>query len=354
MKNDNRSNNFNFLRLLFATLVILSHSPELIDGNRNRELLTQIFHTISFGELAVDGFFLLSGFLIVKSWHLKPEAAPFLFNRILRIYPGYIVASVICVFVIGMFGADNLETYVANINLKWFIKGLINLTPPSANDVFNGWPYKALNGAMWTIRYEFYCYLTVLALGLLGVISNRYYWLLFSVLIAALFIYSKTAISVTLFNLQFSLESPIYRLGAFFSVGGCYYLFFEKLKLTVITISISFVFLALALFSNTYSEIVLAVVGGALLFSFANANIKHLNRFQTLPDVSYGLYLYAWPVQKMLIFYVPSISPWTVFGMATVLCIGLGWFSWTFVEKPFMNLKNQPGLLKLLSTSVKL
>ena len=53
-----RSNNFGFLRLLFATLVIVAHSPEIIDGNRSRELLTRAFGTVSFGIIAVDRSFL--------------------------------------------------------------------------------------------------------------------------------------------------------------------------------------------------------------------------------------------------------------------------------------------------------
>ncbi|MET0220344.1 MAG: hypothetical protein ABW213_06795 [Tardiphaga sp.] len=51
-------NNSGVLRLAFATMVVLSHAPELVDGNRSREILTREFHTLSFGEVGVDGFFI--------------------------------------------------------------------------------------------------------------------------------------------------------------------------------------------------------------------------------------------------------------------------------------------------------
>ncbi len=66
-KDKRTGNNFNVMRLIFASLVLLSHSSELVDGDRHRELLTRVFGTISLGEVAVNGFFLLSGFLIIQS-----------------------------------------------------------------------------------------------------------------------------------------------------------------------------------------------------------------------------------------------------------------------------------------------
>src|SRR5579863_1616176 len=89
---DGRNNNFGFLRLLFAALVILSHSSELIDGNRSREILTRIFGTMSFAQLAVDSFFLISGYLITRSWILSESNSEYLIKRVMRIYPGYLVA----------------------------------------------------------------------------------------------------------------------------------------------------------------------------------------------------------------------------------------------------------------------
>ena len=100
MQAENKNNNFGFLRLFFAILVIVSHSPEAIDGNRTREILTNLFGTISFGELAVDGFFLISGFLIYKSYENSSSFKNYLSKRLLRIYPGFVVAHFFFIFCI--------------------------------------------------------------------------------------------------------------------------------------------------------------------------------------------------------------------------------------------------------------
>ena len=91
-----KENNFGALRLGFASMVILAHSPEILDGNRSRELVTRIFgSTESFGSLGVDGFFIISGFLVTRSWLSCDGVADYARRQILRIFPGFAVASMV-------------------------------------------------------------------------------------------------------------------------------------------------------------------------------------------------------------------------------------------------------------------
>jgi peptidoglycan/LPS O-acetylase OafA/YrhL len=84
-------------------MVLLAHAPELSDGNRSRELFSRLTHAgMTFGELGVDGFFLVSGFPIVQSWLGDPELLNLLRKRILRIVPGYIVAVILSTLGLGL------------------------------------------------------------------------------------------------------------------------------------------------------------------------------------------------------------------------------------------------------------
>ena len=97
-------NNFNRIRLVLASLVLLSHSFELIDGDNRREPLARLVHTTSLGYLAVCDFFLISGYLIVGSCLSRHEPLHFLKNRILRIFPGFLVCAIFSVVLAGYFG----------------------------------------------------------------------------------------------------------------------------------------------------------------------------------------------------------------------------------------------------------
>jgi peptidoglycan/LPS O-acetylase OafA/YrhL len=128
------SNNLGALRLFFAILVILAHSHELIDGNRSREILTRTFGTLSFGDLGVDGFFLISGYLITKSFVESPSVIEYLFKRTLRIYPGYVVAFLLCILTISPFVGGN----ISSLSITTILKDIVLLHPPEVSGVFAG------------------------------------------------------------------------------------------------------------------------------------------------------------------------------------------------------------------------
>jgi peptidoglycan/LPS O-acetylase OafA/YrhL len=216
-----RQNNFNFMRLVFALLVIFGHSSELIDGNRGRELLTRAFGTISFGELAVDGFFLLSGYLILQSWDLQPQGWQFLKKRMLRIYPGFLVASLICAFVVGPLAGNSMD-YFAALDISSLLKSAFLLQIPTVPMVFQGQPYANINGAMWTISKEFSCYLFVLVAGMLGAFRIRHFCLVLTALTLAV---------IAVFKIK-HLDAGDLRLASFFLCGACYYTYRNNIKLT--------------------------------------------------------------------------------------------------------------------------
>lgn len=213
-------NNFNLLRLLFALLVIVSHTPELLDGNRDREILTNIFHTVSFGEFAVDGFFLISGYLIVQSWQTAPSVWRFVKKRLLRIFPAFVVVSIICASVVGPLAAG--PEYFSEFRIAKFVKGLLTLDVPQVPPVFKGTHYAFLNGSMWTIRFEFVCYLAVLGMGMLGMLRHRIAWLLIATVIFVINAFHNFGFQVTSFGLSIRLHHPIVRLSMFFSQAAAF------------------------------------------------------------------------------------------------------------------------------------
>ena len=112
---DRRANNLDFIRFILASLVILSHSTQLIDGNSNREPLTRVTPDAIGSSAAPSpwrGFFLISGFLIVQSWLLTGDFFKYLQKRILRIYPGVFAASVLSIAIAGAFGAAHAASYL--------------------------------------------------------------------------------------------------------------------------------------------------------------------------------------------------------------------------------------------------
>lgn len=338
-----RNNNLSAVRILLAVLVIISHAPEIIDGDRSRELLTRAFGTLSFGELAVDGFFLVSGYLIAHSARTTPTYTSYLTKRILRIYPGFVVAFLVCLVVVAPLAGGALGSIAAADTLA----RILFLASPIVPGSFAELPYTYLDHAMWTISYEFRCYLLMVLLGTAGALRFRSAYLF--VLAGLLVLYAL--------RWQFPVLTPLgrlvgvvpdmIRLGFLFMVGGAFYIFADRIRYTNFGAALSAALLLPLMCSSLLAEPAFAALGGYLIFWFAFAVPQTaLSRMTERTDISYGLYLYAWPVQSLLVLYVPGISPWSMAMLATIGAGWLGLLSWRLIERPALRL--QPRLVAAL------
>lgn len=335
-----RANNFDLLRLLLAVLVILSHSYIMFDGRDESDPLASVFHGVTLGELAVDGFFLLSGYLIVQSWEKKPDFLSFMMKRVLRIYPGFIVAALFSALVAGPLGTS-AAAYFSQLELFKLVKSMLLLKVPAVPASFESLPFPTVNGSMWTIFFEFLCYLAVAALGLAGAIRNRRYWLMATLLLVALGIVQKAWQVLPAENFYF----PALRLSTFFFIGACFYLFREHVPYPrrspfhqALLLACGLLFL-IGVSYKALPHVLLAASAGYLLFSAAFWQQPILGWYRKCPDLSYGVYLYGWPVQKLLLWYVPGITPRTLFASALAGSLALGLISWYAIERPFLKLK---------------
>ncbi|QIL77244.1 acyltransferase family protein [Hymenobacter sp. HDW8] len=342
------SNNLNFLRLFFASLVLVAHGPELRDGDRSRELLTRAFGTISFGEFAVAGFFILSGYLIVGSWQRRPQVVDFIEKRIRRIVPGFIVAFAVSVFVAAPLGAQDAAAYFHELNYRALFSMAVQLKHPlELPPNFVGTPYPYVNGAMWTIEFEVRCYALALLFGLAGVSRQKGVWLIVYIVALGLMLMSDQVRTLNLPGQKWYLVSPpeFINFVAFFSAGACFKLFgvVSRGRWAVIA-AVALLFLLTT--QHDLALLGLATVGAYALFWFAFASIPLLTSFQRIDDISYGLYLYGWPIQKLLDWYLPSVSIWLLIPLALLFASLSGYISWNLIEKPFLR-SNKGGTVPI-------
>ncbi|MGI4941742.1 MAG: acyltransferase family protein [Janthinobacterium lividum] len=337
--NSHTANNLDLMRLVFASMVLLSHASELIYGDRSHELLTQTFHTISFGELGVDCFFILSGFMIANSWERDPRWWSFLVKRALRIYPGFIVAYLASTVIVGAIGAANARGYLAGLHPALMLQELAKLHGPSNPPTFEGSYDAGVNWPLWTIRYEFGCYLLVLAMGLAGLLASaRVTTLLWLASLVAFLIFRvhhsgggpgaiEGGHKVTLLRLV-----PMYLSGVVIYKAGVW-----KVR-SPLLIGAAVVLLIAGLAFPVTAETAVATAGAYLLFITGFTPIRHPEA-RRLPDVSYGVYLYGWPVQKLLLLWWPAGPFLGIFALSFAGAVALGFASWFAVEKPALALK---------------
>ena len=330
-------NGFDALRFLAATCVLVGHSWPLT--GRKPEPFPGGWDTL--GGIGVGIFFVISGFLVAASRERSATVGSFLNKRALRILPGFTLVCLLSVFLLGPALTtlpladyfDHSQTRIYFANLTMFD---VQLALPG---VFadNVYPH-AVNGSTWTLPIECFMYL-LLALG--GLLL-RYRWTLALITLAAIAAFQLRGLQWAGSGAHLWTTLPAYytvKYGIFFGLGTCAYLWRRELPLSpaaaiilwaaaILTRNMPFAIVPYML-ALTYSTLVIAALPWRALTGFGRWG-----------DYSYGMYLFAFPVQQTIVHFAgPDLPHLTDILLCFGVTLVLAALSWHFVEEPTLALK---------------
>jgi peptidoglycan/LPS O-acetylase OafA/YrhL len=364
---ESRSNSIGFLRFAFAAIVLLNHSLILGGFASDDPLMFWSHGQISFASIAVDGFFVLSGYLITRSYLSSTSPARYLWRRFIRIFPAFwvcllftalVCAPIVLIHERGTLAGANwlrggespvgylVHNWLLTVNQWniWHLLASVPLTSMQAN--FGVDPgANGFDRPLWSLRYEWDAYLLVLVAGVLGVLSR----LRIGVVAWAIFLglsLLATALQPDWFDrlpkglgmhAMFSDYERL-RLWFLFALGALTYLYGRRIPMRM----------AFGLFATAILVATLAFGGyevvGRIAFAYVCVWLAvslPFRNFEAHGDFSYGLYIYGWLVAQMLaVFYVYELGPIAYIALSAVLTFGCAFLSWHLVEAPAQRLRS--------------
>lgn len=343
-----RHNSIGFMRICLASLVIVSHSYPL-GGHYGAEILSRISRgQETLGSIAVSGFFILSGFLIAGSYdHLK-SMPRFLWHRILRIMPAFWTSLV--VVALG-FGAIFFYHYHHNfigylsatsggplsyIGQNFFLTmKQYDISNLSSHLVYPS----AFDGSLWTLIYEFKCYLLVGALGFFGLIKSSRRLIVASLIgVYALYIANLAVPGVAAALMPPLKDVEMLKLLTVFLAGSVFYVYRDKIILSSRYFVLSLLLLLLTTRLGGLAIFVPPLLCYVLMYAATYLPIKSFDRKY---DLSYGVYIYAFPVQQTFSLYGLNHLNIAIYCLLVLVCtLPLAFLSYVVIEKPSMKLKN--------------
>lgn len=327
-------NAFGAVRLALALLVVVSHAFSVTTGALLDEPLTQATG-YTLGEHAVNGFFAVSGFLVIMSL-MRRGPRDYVVARALRIVPGLVAATLVVALGLGsLMTRLDLAAYWADPGLWRFIEGTLTTFKSNAAlpGVFSENPFRFPMGTVWTLKYEVLCYLGLLAAGLLGTL--RWRWLC-PLLVAGLFV-ALTLAGLRAGGMPKGLETSL-RLPLIFATGAALFLYADRARLSW---PLAFALLALAaLLHGTalYPPMLFLAEAYGILCLGLRPPVRH-PALDPRADLSYGTYLYGWPIQQSLHALVPAVSAWWLLPPSLLLTLAVAALSWRLVERPALGWK---------------
>ena len=333
---DGHDNFFTPLRLLFASLVVFGHSYAV--ALRDGSMEPHVIYHYTFSYLAVNLFFIASGFLVTKSMVYRGDTPSFISARALRIFPALIVHVLFVMIIIGPLATKSqLGQFFTDPN--WYMQPLKVLTFIDTDMVMprafetNGEQFGS--APLWTLRYEVLAYIGTLGVFSLGFLRKKWMVLLQFVLPSIGWIIGG---KLGLFeHLPATIES-VFRFGIAYGLGATIYAYRDRLTFSWLTAAV-LVVASYLLRETAVIEVIMNTVLAWFIFRVAYMRAPRLDWMQRIPDLSYGIYIYHWCTLQMLFYWMPHLSVLELFALTFPPTLGLAALSWYIIEKPALRSK---------------
>ena len=333
-----RRNNFDAVRMLAASAVIYGHAHPLT-ATPDVLLLGN-----SVQSFAVKVFFIISGFLVARSWAWDPAPLRYLAKRALRIFPALLLLLAVTVVVGAWVTTLPVAAYFADPGTRLYVAYNAVLYPAySLPGVFAGLPYPgAVNGSLWSLPAEFLLYLlfplvhsvgrrlggnAFLLAATLALCAASLYWVRVAPLSTPVVFYGTGLASVL-------DTAPYFFLGASYSLARGKLRFDPATALFMVGVLVFF-----RPESAFWMELAAFVVAPYCVLAFATAASPVLAHAGRWGDPSYGIYLYGWPAQQLALTWVPNLTPIGNTLVALPIAVTAAYLSWYALEKRALSFK---------------
>jgi peptidoglycan/LPS O-acetylase OafA/YrhL len=280
---------------------------------------------LDLGTIGVLVFFGISGYLIAQSWTADPHVWRYLAKRALRILPALVVTLSVTTLVVGaLFTSLPARDYFSRAETWWYLlKNALLVTTDALPGLFQDTPDARVNASLWTLRVEALAYLGIIAVGAAGGLRTRR-WLPL-VLTAVVFAAPHAVGGLAALPELFVVRA--------FCVGTCLYVFRDLVPWHWTIALVALLVWVVAPPSAQWLAGPVVIPYVTILFGFRGPG--SLRRLTSRGDLSYGIYLFAWPVgQALAAMWGPSITPAAVIAIGLPVTYALASLSWKLVERP--------------------
>ena len=325
VERERRTNNFDAFRIAAALCVIVGHSFALT--GRHGE--APVIGGVTLEYLGVSIFFVISGYLITGSWERSRSVGQYVSSRALRIAPLLFLVILLSTFVMGPL-VTTLTTgeYFTTAQTWRYLVNLVLLPADGLPGVFDGNPYPSVvNGSVWTLRAEVICYLVVLLLGLLPRVPQLIGFAVFGLGSMALVLFGPVVVAG-------SSVSAAGGTWVYFAIAAVVRLLVPRRALRPgIAAVIAVVWVAVTVAVPSIALPLLWVALPYIVLSIGLASTPGVRRAARFGDLSYGLYLWAFPVQQLVVLAVGVLPLALDIPLVAVITAALAFGSWHLLEK---------------------